>query len=385
MANKRIYYAVHAIGVKGLDSNGDILSSNLNFLHGAQSVGISTNFNLEQVFQLGQLAIYENIEDLPDVEVSLTKVLDGYPLIYHEATTNAVSPTLAGRSNAKCVVGLEIFTDTQESASGAPSSRLNCSGMFVSSLTYNFSLDDNCSEDVTTVGNNKVWSNDPNATAVLPTNQPIVITSVATNDDEPIGSGGVNRRENIIMGTGNVSVGIQAYDVCVFPLEIPGISGLNGSGYNIDSGQQFGTHFSSISVSADLGRENINELGRKGPYHRVVTFPIEVTTEFEVTSHSGDLISATERGIYNTGTNPCDGGGNLVDNSIRIATCEGTRIFLGRKNKLSAVNYTGGDAGGGNVSVTYTYSTFNDFTVLHPQDPHASGATWWSNRDDYLV
>ena len=385
MANKRIYYAVQAIGAKGLDSSGDILSSNLNFIHGAQSVGISTNFNLSQVFQLGMLAIFENIEDLPDVEVSMTKVLDGYPLIYHEATTNAIDPTLAGRSNAKCVIGLEIFADTQESASGAPGSRLNCSGMFVSSLTYNFPLDDNMSEDCTTVGNNKVWSNDPNATATLPTNEAIVITSVADNDDSPIGSGGVNRRENLIMGTGNVGVGINAYDVCVFPLEIPGISGLNGSGYNIDSGQEFATHFSSISVSADLGRENINELGRKGPYHRVVTFPIEVTTEFEVTSSSGDMISVLEGGIYNTGTNPCEGGGNLVNNSIRIATCEGTRIFLGRKNKLSSVNFTGGDAGGGNVSVTYTYSTFNDFTVLHPQDPHASGSAWWAAREGYLV
>ncbi len=385
MANKRIYYAVHAVGAKGLDDNGDILSSTLNAIRGAQSVGITTNFNLEQVFELGQLAIYDNIEDLPDVEVSLTKVLDGYPLIYHESTTNATGPTLAGRSNAKCVIGLEIFDDTQESASGSPGSRLNCSGMFVSSLSYNFPLEDNFTEDVTLVGNNKVWSNDPNATATLPANENIVITPFQNNDDEPTGSGGVNRRENLIMGTGNASIGIEIHDVCAFPLEIPGISGLNGTGYNIDTGTEFGAHLSSISVSADLGREEINELGRRGPYHRVVTFPIEVTCEFEVTSHSGDLISATEDGIYSTGTHPCDSGGNLVDASIRVATCEGTRLWLGTKNKLSSVNYTGGDSGGGNVSVTYSYSTFNDLTVLHLNDPHASGSAWWTARATHLL
>lgn len=385
MANKRIYYAVHAVGIKGLNSSGDVLSANLNAVRGAQSVGMTTNFNLEQVFQLGMLAIYENIEDLPDIEISLTKVLDGHPLIYHESTTNATGPTLAGRSNAKCVVGLEIFEDTQESASGSPGSRVNCSGMFVSSLGYNFPLDDNFTEDVTLVGNNKVWSNDPNATDVLPANQPIVITPFSDNDDAPIGSGGVNRRENMIMGTGNISIGIQSYDVSIFPLEIPGITSINGTGYNVDSGQQFGAHLASVTISADLGRENINELGRKGPYHRFVTFPIEVTCEIEVASTSGDLVSAVERGIYNSGSHPCGGGGNLRDAAIRIATCEGTRIYLGKKNKLSAVNYTGGDAGGGNVSVTYTYTTFNDFTVLHSGDPHASGSAWWTARSTYIV
>jgi len=41
---------------------------------------------------------------------------------------------------------------------------------------------------------------------------------------------------------------------------------------------------------------------------------------------------------------------------------------LGTKNKLASVNYGGGDAGGGNVTVTYSYTTFNDFTVMHPHD-----------------
>ena len=55
-------------------------------------------------------------------------------------------------------------------------------------------------------------------------------------------------------------------------------------------------------------------------------------------------------------------------------------IYLGEKNKLASVNYGGGDAGGGNVTVSYSYTTFNDFTVLHPEDPNASGAEWWANR-----
>ena len=41
----------------------------------------------------------------------------------------------------------------------------------------------------------------------------------------------------------------------------------------------------------------------------------------------------------------------------------GTVLNLGTANKLSSVSYTGGDTGGGNATVTYAYSNFNDLTV----------------------
>ena len=142
-----------------------------------------------------------------------------------------------------------------------------------------------------------------------------------------------------------------------------------------------------MRVSADLGREEINELGRRAPYHRFATFPVEVTCEIEVTTISGTMVSATENGILTTGAGSCIDAGNLGNRTIRLVTCEGTRIYLGRKNKLASVNYGGGDAGGGNVAVSYTYTNFNEFTVVHSGDPHASGPTWWTNRnlDTYLT
>ena len=133
--------------------------------HGVQSVGVTTTFNLEQAFELGQLAIYENIEGVPDVEVSCSKVLDGYTLLYHLATDETFHTTLgsshgpdvAGRSNASVMVALGIWPDTSNSASGDPVQQMECSGMFASSVSYNFPLDDNFTEDVTLVGNNKGW------------------------------------------------------------------------------------------------------------------------------------------------------------------------------------------------------------------------------------
>lgn len=378
MAN-RIYYAVHQVGLKE-DGNAGAFTE----VHGVQSVGMTTNFNLEQVFELGQLAIYENIEQIPDVEVTMSKVLDGYPLAYCLASVAATDPTLAKRGAEKSIFGLSIFDDTLESATGTPVSVVQCSGMYVSSLSYNFPLDDSFSEDITLVGNDKVWHNDarivnPNAP------DPSFAGAFDNNDDAPIGTGGVNRRENMQWGfTSNDGLDTNGMvadsDATVLP---PDVYGITASGTNEKTNNVYGAHVSSITVSADLAREDINELGRKGPYYRALTFPLEVTTEIEVTSTSGDMVSATEEGILTTDPSDlCADLGNLSNRSIRIATCEGTRIYLGTKNKLSSVNYTGGDAGGGNVAVTYTYTTFNDFTVMHSGDPNSN--ITWATRDTYL-
>jgi len=390
MANTRIYYAIQQVGIKPDGDSGAFASGDE--LHGVQQVGMTTNFNLQQLFELGQINIYENLEDIPDVEVTLSKKLDGYPLIYHQATkhTTTTTPHLAGRSTTKCIFGLAIFADTDLAAEGTPSSIVECSGMYVSSVSYTFPIDDTFSEDCTLVGNDKVWLNAATYGETL--NGDLVTPSFpgqfsSSSIDEPIGQGGANRRENLlfdfIVGSGlDTNNQIADPDATTLP---PEVFGITNSGSNELTGDEYGAHVNSITVNVDFGRETINEQGRKGPYTRYVAFPTEVTCEIEVTSSSGDMISATEDGIYTTGTGCGDDLGNLKNRTIRIATCEGTRIYLGTKNKLQSVNYTGGEAGGGNVMVTYSFSTFNDFTVLHSGDPHASGSAWWANRGAYLV
>ncbi len=80
--NDRIFYACQGVAIQKHGYAGtDVATSEM--IHGLQSVGVTTNFSLEQAFELGQIEIYENIEGTPDVEVTLEKVLDGYPLIYH--------------------------------------------------------------------------------------------------------------------------------------------------------------------------------------------------------------------------------------------------------------------------------------------------------------
>jgi hypothetical protein len=342
----RIFYACQQAGIAIVGTTA------YTPIRGLQSIGMTTTFDLEKIFQIGMLSLYENIEQIPDIEVTLEKVLDGNPLIYHLATQGSPATTLTGRSAIKCMVGVSIFQDTQDAASGAPVSQVVMSGMSVSSLSFTFPVEGSFTESVTLIGNDKVWS----------TSAPYSFSGAFLNTETPPGAGGVNQRQDMLFTplTNGTDVNGAASDVncTVLPGGTNGIPGITSSGTN----STLGTHVQNISCSVDLGREAIFELGRRAPYFRFIGFPVDVTTDIEVLSTQGDLISATEAGYVSAGV-------NQSDKTIRIATAEGTRINLGTKNKLANVSYGGGDTGGGNVTVTYSYTNANDFAVAHTGDP----------------
>ena len=384
MPNKRIYFACQQIAMKG---DG---VANYTVLHGVQQGTMTTTFNLDQVYTMGQLGLYANQENVPDIEVSLSKCLDGYPLLWHSATVNATSPTLPGRSTEKCLIAFGIFADTSTGASGTPQSEVETSGMFPSSIKYNFPVDGVFTEDMTCQGNDKIWANDSRVvqTGLWAGATTLTYAGQFTVDDTPIGSGSVNRRQNMLFDTGN-GIGndsngqVADPDATILP---PDVFGISSSGTNPTvGGTGRSAHIQSISVSCDLNREPLYELGTRAPYTRTVNFPVEVTCEIGIIATSGDMVSASTGGILNSTGNACINSANLTDRTIRIATCEGTRLFLGKKNKLASVNYSGGDAGGGNVEVSYSFSNFNELTVLHSADPNSLGATWWSTRTTYLT
>ena len=92
---------------------------------------------------------------------------------------------------------------------------------------------------------------------------------------------------------------------------------------------------------------------------------MEVTTEFEVVTSSGDYVDALQD------------ADNLTDRTIRINLSgvvadgggAGVVLDLGTKNKLTSVSYSGADTGGGNATTSFSYSTFNDLTVFHVRNP----------------
>lgn len=352
MAQNRVIWAVEAVGFAQLGSQ------TFTAAHGVQSVGITTTFNLQPVFELGQSRIYENISDIPDIEVTMEKVLDGYPPLYTLATRGAGGATLFGRQSAQSTVALSIFPDTNDSSSGTAVSSTVMSGLFVSSVGYTFPVDGNFSENVTLVGNNKVWKV-PSA---------VTFSGGFDNTDSPLAltgsSGGVNRREDMLFDSTSV-VGTDANGQAnatsstrctILPPSLPGIS-TSGTNDVIAGSFNYKCSITNIAVSADLGRESLNELGHKAPYYRFMNTPVEVQTTIDLISKSGDWISASETQDTSAAS------------TIKIATREGLWLDLGTQNKLASVNITGGEAGGGNQTISYQFSTYNDFTVQHVQDP----------------
>lgn len=388
MANKRVFYACEQIALKG---EGE---ANYTVAHGVQSANMTTTFNLEQIFALGQSELYQNLEDLPDIEVTISKCLDGYPLLYLLATKNTTAgPSLFGRANSKCLVALGIFSDTSDSASGPPLSEVEVSGLFVNSISYTFPVQGNGIEEISLIGNDKVWANDSKMLQASPWvgSQTLTYAGQFTSPDSPLTSAGVHRRQNLIFEYDSASPldvngTVGDPDATILPTDIYGITTSGTNEYNAAEGG-YNASIQDISITAQLGREPVFQQGTRAPYTRTLAPQIEVTCEINVLATSGDMKSATSKGALSSTTSNCLNSTNLSDNTIRFSCCDGTRIYLGTKNKLSSVTMGGADAGGGNMNLTYSYVGYNALTVLHEQESsiNAAAGSWWTNRSDYLV
>jgi hypothetical protein len=353
---------------------------------GVQSVGLTTTFNLEQVFQQGQLAIYENIEDRPDIEMTVSRILDGSHPLYLMASDDgysigdrgggltpkdsvangvesaghfaATSRALSVRNaNYKVDLALQIYDEgVVTRAEAAAEQEVLASGMFLSSVSYTFPVDGNATEEITFVGNNKAWSVNnlieenffPEFTApcenVAQGSTEGLILSDETAADTA--ASGITRREDVLLDG-------FTYTHNPFSDDLTPSTADNSSVIPDDIQTDDRLSIQNITISADLGRDEIFSLGQKDVYHRVIAFPLEVTCSIEVVTKAGDQIDAmADRD-------------NLENKSIIIRTTHGLEIDLGDKNKLSSIDFTGGDTGGGEVTLTYNYSNFNVLNVRH--------------------
>ena len=331
MPNYRITYASNALAIK---ADGETVWTPI---HGVQTAVVNTNFTQEQVYELGQLEPYENLETLPNIEVQVERVLDGEALLYHISTQNAPTNALIAKSKEKCDVAISIYNEEVEQSEGVPISTVICSGMYINSLTYNFPVNGNFTEQINYVGNDKVWAY---TGAGL-----VSIASGVFGGDEPVDT--VKRRQHVIMGA--------SASGSVWPTEIQGIS---ASGFNEYTGEDLNAHIQDVSISINLGREDLLELGRRKPYYRYATTPVQVQTTIAVTTGGntpGDNINAdSERD-------------NLTNQRIVIYLTDGTVFDLGTKNKLSTVAFNAAPAGQSTPANTqYTYTNFNIFTVTSP-------------------
>lgn len=355
--NNRIFYATQAVNLKPQNADGtSVYNSNdaSGWLapKGLQSVGMTTNFNLEQLFQLGQIEVYDQVEETPDVEVTMNKVIDGTIPLYLMCMGGATGPAgantkeLANIANNRVNFRLGIFSDSATAATGAPLHYVDCSGMYLSAFTYTFPVEGNATEDVTLVGNSKFWNSG--------------LRGAPTTGADDFGH----------TGSGIALSPIRRYNVNYAETILPTgalVGGHTQGGIPVPSGRSTARPFvQTVTISSNLGREALSEFGAFAPYFRYVNFPVEVTSEFEVIASDGDYVQAND---FQNVTATCGTTyKNLVDKQIVIVVCgsgasDKLKLDLGTNNKLTSVNYTGGDTGGGNATITYSFRNFNKFVM----------------------
>lgn len=306
MAN-RVFYASQGVSIERVGAGVPTQ------VQGAQSVGIQSNFTLEQAFQLGQLAIYNNVVTNPEVTVTISKVLDGEDTIYKLATGGG---SLVSNESDRTNVYVGVGEDTESALS--TNQVVKMTGMYLSSVSYTMPVDGFMTEEVSFIGDDKVFS-----TAALD----------IANVDAPATSGNtVLRRQHFKTAS------------CDFPADVDG------------------QNITNVTISADLGREAMYKLGQFGPFHRFTNFPLEVTCEFEVSATGLDQ-TAVDQNVT------CTGGNLPEEEQITIVLCDpatGNDSYtfnLGDKNRLASVNYQGGDTGGGNATISYSYTTYNSLDI----------------------
>jgi hypothetical protein len=311
MANDRTFYACQAIAVaiQTPDGNGGYNAPGAyEFIHGVQSVGLNTTFDFDNIFELGQLEIYDTIVKIPQIEITVEKVLDNHPTIYSLAAPN--QDLLVDSKNRLCVK-FAIYKDTENAGVSTPEATVTCTGMYINNVSYTFPLDGPCTESVTLVGNDKQWAADA---LTIPS---AISDSDDSTIDEPAG-GIVLARKDVTFSLPN-SNKVQ-----------------------------------SISLSMDLGREDLLQLGQQAPYARVPTYPVEVSAEIECLSEEGDGIAASESQSIMPN-----------ENSTITVTAGAYTIDLGSKCFLKSVAFGGGDASGGNATDKFSYSTYNTFSMTY--------------------
>ncbi len=416
MANNRVFYAIQQVAVKdnsALPGNKVALWNAKKFPYGPmasgldevwgfweaprgmQSVGMSTTFNIEEAFELGQVEVFEQSERQPDIEFTLSRILDGTkPLWFMLVDPSGSNNNLTGKTASfRSDVILNIYADTSYRADGTPVSACLGSGMYITGITYTYPVDGACTEEATLIGNDKIWASF-DASISGQDESALGWPQVGWEEEAPRGvpsgvfgwvniggaqevAGGTASAGTIVVGSGiqrREEVDIRR---SVLPADIPGVITFSSSGIlstyftgvaliegNAEQRVQVGDantdyiveHIQSITCSVDLGRRDIFELGSKRPYVRVVDYPIEVTCSVEVLTSNGDLIDARALDSEDN---------TIANNPIILRTVDGLQVDLGDSNRLMSIDVGGGEAGGGDMTITYNYRSFGTFNVTH--------------------
>jgi hypothetical protein len=265
---ERIFYATHNVTFGGAA------------VKGVQSVSLSSNFNLEPIFQLGQASQIAFSQGIPEVEITITRALVGgclYPLTLTDSNIEAAEA---------------VLNDAKTLTIGTVAGGFQVSNAVFSGYTANFTTDGVFTEELSFVGD----------------------TLSAGGSFSPFSDA------NVVVP--------QRQD----------FSGIDNA--------------TTATVSVNLSRDASFRLGQYRPFGRFVNFPVECTISY------GLLLPTA---AATPGDPPSCASSPQEEETISISACDASWSI--QKARLTNVEYSGGDTGGGNVEVTYTYTSFTNFIM----------------------
>ena len=372
----RTYYASQALGlypngflpttqdfVDQQDYNAGYGNAKMEILSGVQSVGFSSSVEFEQVFELGHLQIFENIEGSPSCEMTIERILG------------------LGTSSL-----FEMFCTSETRNYG-----INMS---------NFASDRGCSARLSVQADGSVMTN----TATLTTGDKLYgfqidgftsNYSISAQTDgavtESLGIAGVNLS---LIPSGTSGKSRQVKPATSTPLGTFRRQDCNFQFTSLANGEMSGgttsyARVQSASINIDVGREDLLEMGRKGPYIRYASFPVEVTCDVEYNVDRG--VDTINGGRFQQGQQMAsidsDSNCDLNPSEGYVVEIKGSRKYsatgdLGCTNgsesggtqynflaaisgaKLQSQSWSGGDTGGGVVTISESYTSFNAARVI---------------------
>ena len=309
MANKRIFYALQQV----LIGDGEATETST-ALKGVQSVGLSSTTNVESFSAFGSIAATTILQDL-DLEITIENGLGS-------DWTNALGAAGYGSFDSaffdtKRTVTLEYLSDSTTSANVTKLITLEA---ILTSYSIQMGTDGPATESIT-----------------------------FQNAGTSVFSAGVD----------GSALSAQANAKLCSVITRPRFTNFSYTPYSdccdsstIGAKTAFG-NLQSFSANFDVGSEKISVLGQSMPIHKFATFPAEVSAELEY-----HLDPTGGIGGLNSGA--------ITGNSLNDVCYDLEIDMPGNKYEMDSMRQagmsrSGGDVGGGNVTISESYTGFNTF------------------------
>ncbi len=313
----RIFYACQGLALDG------------KLLRGLQNISTNSDIKTYTNDIFGSIGSYVS-QDSPSVTVSVTKILGGNDrTIYSGTITDNIDPTR--RKNLCLFIGDEVagfIGNTVEYSGRTEPNIISFSGAFISSAAYSLSTDSNLTESIDFVSYSRSMGSgsfcgldiiQQDATDVLPTLRPVGFVGG--------GSEGISARQHVkstnMSGPGNLT---------------------------------------GFDIQTSFSRQPVEQFakGYIDPKYSYVITPVETNLSFTISA----IKSSNYDRLIDVTMNDCSGDylNPAYSNNFFVEMCNGIKFNV-NNCYFQGMVYGGGDAGGGNVEITYNYTCYNGFEI----------------------